>query len=75
MKQPNDAGGPYSEEGRAQRLSSEFICSGCGGPLDVVPTSDVCLMEAWRLCPECERAAELRRKEPPPPAPGTGAKV
>lgn len=72
MEQPAPAGAPHSEVEPAPRVTSEFICSGCGGPLDVVLVSDICLMAAWRLCPNCERDAELGREEAKAPVTGEG---
>lgn len=62
---PANDHGARENNGPAWTPTSEFICSGCGGPLEVTPASDVCLMEAWRLCPNCERVDQARREPAP----------
>jgi hypothetical protein len=41
--------------------TSEFICQGCGKPLQLTLHSDMCYAEALVFCPDCERDYQERR--------------
>ena len=41
--------------------ASEFICPGCGRPLDIVLHSTMCFAEAQVYCPDCERDYQQKR--------------
>jgi len=38
-----------------RRAMSEFICPGCGRPLQIALRSDMCFAKAQVYCDECER--------------------
>lgn len=40
---------------------SAFVCPGCGRPLAVTLSSDLCFAEAQVYCPDCERDYQERR--------------
>lgn len=40
---------------------SEFVCPGCGCPLNIVLHSTMCFAEAQVYCPDCERDYQHKR--------------
>lgn len=70
-----------------ERPRGEFLCPGCGRPLDIELRSGMCFAEAQVHCPACERdyqagrgkwadrftLASAGRGFTPPPAPPPGA--
>ena len=39
----------------------EFVCPGCGRPLDIALHSTMCFAEAQVYCPACERDYQQKR--------------
>ena len=44
-----------------RRAVSEFVCPGCGRPLQIALRSDMCFAEAQIYCADCERDYQERR--------------
>jgi predicted RNA-binding Zn-ribbon protein involved in translation (DUF1610 family) len=44
-----------------RRAVSEFICPGCGRPLQIALRSDMCFAEAQIYCDDCERDYREKR--------------
>jgi len=67
MGQQDSDGAPRSPHGAgplhgaSANVPGEFICPGCGRPLDIVLHSTMCFAEAQVYCPDCERDYQRRR--------------
>ena len=48
-------------ESGGERTQSEFLCPGCGRPLNIVLNSTMCFAEAQVYCDECERDYQAGR--------------
>ena len=60
----SDQSGETVQVGRflmPRRAVSEFVCPGCGRPLQIALRSDMCFAEAQIYCADCEQDYQEKR--------------